>query len=213
MSFTEAQSVYDKAGLGHDAGLGRRPAVLVVDFSCAFTDPSHPLGGEMTAQIEATNELLAVARAQGLPVLFSTIAYSEQEAADELWVRKLPALATLRADSPGVDIDARLGRRPEEAVIVKRGASSFFGTDLAERLAARGVDTLIVCGATTSGCIRATVVDALQHQFRSVVPRECVADRHAAPHDANLFDIQSKYGSVASKDEVLAYLRELQAAV
>src|SRR5262249_35035537 len=117
--------------------------------------------------------------------------------------------ASLEAGSPGVDIDERLNRRPEEPVLVKRGASSFFGTDLAQRLAALEVDTLVVCGATTSGCIRATVVDALQYQYRAVVPRECVADRHAAPHDANLFDMHSKYGTVTGLEAVLAYLGDL----
>lgn len=206
MSLIEAQSVYDKAGLGQDAGLGRSPAVLVVDFSCAFTDPSYALGGDMTPQIEATNELLAVAREKDLPVFFSTIAFSEEEIPNELWIRKLPALAELKVNSALVEIDPRLDRRPNEPVIVKRGASMFFGTNLAGMLVARGVDTLVICGVTTSGCIRATVVDALQYQWRSVVPRECVADRHRAPHEANLFDIEAKYGSVVSLSDAVSYL-------
>jgi maleamate amidohydrolase len=210
MTSGEAEAIYQRAGFGRDAGLGRVPGVLVVDFSRAFTDPLHPLGGEVTAQIEATHTVLASARAKHLPVLFSTIAFPGEEIETELWIRKVPALADLRDNSPLVEIDPRLGRREMEPVIVKRGASAFFGTNLAGMLAERGLDTLIVCGATTSGCVRATVVDALQNQLRAVVPRECVADRHPGPHASALFDIAAKYGSVVSVGEVLAYLDRVE---
>jgi nicotinamidase-related amidase len=211
VSFAEAQSLYDTAGLGHAVGLGTKPAILVVDFSRRFADPDYSLGGDMSAEIAATKGLLDVARAQGVPVLFSTIAFDEADLDKELWVRKLPGLAELTVGSAYVDIDPRLERRADETVVVKTGASSFFGTNLAGRLAHLGVDTLVVCGATTSGCIRATVVDALQYQWPTLVPRECVVDRHKAPHDAALFDIDAKYGNVVSVDDVLAYLHQLAA--
>lgn len=211
MTFDEAQSLYDKAGLGHAVGLGTKPAVIVVDFSCGFTDPDYSLGGDLSAEIAATKRVLDVARAGGHPVLFSTIGFHEADIEKELWVRKLPGLAALKVGSDVIDIDPRLERRPDESLIVKTGASSFFGTNLAGRLTQLNVDTLIVCGATTSGCIRATVVDALQYQWPTLVPRECVADRHTAPHEAALFDIEAKYGNVVSVDDALAYLHELTA--
>jgi nicotinamidase-related amidase len=210
-SFAEAQSVYEKAGIGGAGGLGTKPAIIVVDFSVRFADPEYSLGGDMSAQIAATKGLLDVARSQGVPVLFSTIAFEPADLDKEIWINKLPGLAELIVGSEYVDIDPRLERRPDESVVVKTGASSFFGTNLAGRLTQLGVDTVVVCGATTSGCIRATVVDAMQYQLRVVVPRECVADRHQAPHDATLFDIEAKYGDVVSVDDVHAYLNELAA--
>lgn len=209
---SDVDAVYEKAGLGHQLSAGERPAVVVVDFSCGFTDPNYPLGGDMSSYIEQSLRILEVARAKGLPVLFSSIAYDAGELDSELWIKKMPLLRELVMGSPQVQIDPRLDVQPGEPVIFKRGASSFFGTNLAGQLHARNVDTIIVVGATTSGCIRATVVDALQHQFLSIVPRECVADRHEAPHEANLFDIHAKYGQVTSTDEVLAYLETIPAA-
>jgi nicotinamidase-related amidase len=111
-----------------------------------------------------------------------------------------------------VAVDSRLDPRPGEHVVVKTGASAFFGTALASYLASVGADTVIVTGATTSGCVRATVVDAVQHGYPTLVPSDCVADRAQGPHDASLFDINEKYGDVVDSDDVLAYLTTLSEA-
>ncbi len=194
-------------GFGGGAGFGSRPAVLVVDLLEGFTDPSSPLGSDLDAVVESTRALLDVAREAGVPVLFTTVVYDDaNERAAAVLLRKVPALRVLRPGSRWIEVDARLGRRDDEPVLAKAFASAFFGTPLASILT--GCDTLVVCGASTSGCVRATVVDAVQHGLAPIVPRECVGDRWLAAHDANLFDIEAKYGDVVPLSEALAGLRE-----
>ena len=186
--------------------VGAHPAVLVVDFSCGFTDPACALGSDLTAEVEATRRLLDRARERGLPVIFTTVAYDESLSDAGIWPRKMPGLAALKFGTRWVELDERLERRDDEPVVVKKGASAFFGTALTALLAARGVDSVILCGASTSGCVRATAVDLLQHGYAAIVPRECVGDRERAPHDATLYDIQAKYGEVVTLDDLLAGL-------
>jgi maleamate amidohydrolase len=192
--------------------VGTRPAVLVVDFSCGFTDPACALGSDLDEPVEATARLLAVARAAGLPVVFTTIAFGPGGADGGIWTQKMPALVELEIGSRWVEIDPRLERREREPVVVKKGASAFFGTNLPAILVAAGADSVVLCGATTSGCVRATAVDLLQYGYPALVPRECVGDRARAPHDANLFDIDMKYADVVSLDEALAHLEGLPTA-
>ena len=206
MSDEVAKAVYAKAGLGQAVTLGDRPAVLVVDFSCGFTDPECALGSDLTSEVAATKRLLDAARAKELPVIFTTIGFDASLKDGGLWMQKVPALAVLQMGGRWMDIDPRLEPRADETVIVKKGASGFFGTNLASVLVSQGVDSVILCGATTSGCIRATAVDLLQYGWPTLVPRECVGDRAQAPHDANLFDIQAKYADVVSVEDALAYL-------
>ncbi|HET8755023.1 MAG TPA: isochorismatase family protein [Solirubrobacteraceae bacterium] len=190
---------------GQAAGVGERPAVVVVDLLRGFTDPACPLGAEMDDVVAATRTLLDAARAAAVPVIFTTVVYDEaNERAATVFLRKVPALRVLRPGSQWIEVDPRLGRRDGEPVLAKAFASAFFGTPLAAMLA--GHDTLVVCGATTSGCVRATVVDALQHNLAPIVPRECVGDRWQGAHDASLFDIEAKYGDVVAVDEVVAIL-------
>jgi len=184
--------------------LGSHPVVLVVDFSCGFTDPECSLGSELSAEVKATRRLLDRARERGLAVIFTTVGYDESLSDAGIWPRKMPGLAELKLGSRWVELDPRLGRREDEPVVLKKGASAFFGTNLTALLAARGADSVILCGATTSGCVRATAVDLLQNGYPTVVPRECVGDREQAPHEANLYDIQVKYGEVVALEEVLA---------
>lgn len=196
---------YAEAGLGGSVLRGSRPAVLVVDFSLGFTDPESRLGSDLSDEVLATRRLLDVAREAGVPVLFTTIAF--QGSADAgIWPEKIPSVLDLEVGSRWVEIDPRLGRRPEEPVITKKGASAFFGTNLSAMLTALGVDTVILCGATTSGCVRATAIDLLQHGFPALVPEECVGDRAPEPHAANLVDIAAKYADVVPLETVLEYL-------
>ena len=206
MSDEEAREVYARVGLGEAVTLGSRPAVLVVDFSCGFTDPECALGSELTAEVGATRQLLEVARARGLPAVFTTIGFEPGLKDGGLWLQKAPALAELQIGGRWVEIDPRLERREDEPVVLKKGASAFFGTNLAAILITQGVDSVVLCGATTSGCVRATAVDLLQLGWPTLVPRECVGDRARAPHEANLFDIQAKYADVVPVEEALAYL-------
>ena len=189
------------------AGFGRKPALIVIDMSVGFTDPDSPLHCDLEEVVEALERLLGATRAARLPVVYTTVAYDE--AAKEraaVFIEKVPALLTLEAGSPWVEIDPRLAPQPGEPVLTKLFASAFYGTTLASLLAAQQVDGVIVTGASTSGCVRATAVDALQQGYRVVVPREAVGDRNPAAHEANLYDIDAKYGDVLSVPDVLAFL-------
>jgi nicotinamidase-related amidase len=213
MSDEEARRIYERAGLGESVTLGRHPAVLVVDFSCGFTDPDCTLGSDLTAEVAATKRLLDAARTKGLPVIFTTIGFEPSLKDGGLWLQKVSSLGELRIGGPWVAIDPRLEPREDETVILKKGASAFFGTNLAAVLVSQQVDSVVLCGATTSGCIRATAIDLLQYGWPTIVPRECVGDRAQAPHEANLFDIQAKYADVVSVDEAIAYIESVPGRV
>jgi maleamate amidohydrolase len=188
-------------------GFGKRPALIVVDMSVGFTDPASPLHCELEPVIEAIERLLAVVRAARLPVVYTTVAYDE--AAKEkarVFIDKVPALLTLEAGSRWVEIDPRLAPQPGEPVLTKLFASAFFGTTLASLLMVQQCDGVIVTGASTSGCVRATAVDALQHGYRVVVPREAVGDRNPSAHEANLYDLDAKYADVLPLDAVLEHV-------
>jgi maleamate amidohydrolase len=203
----DAEAIYQAARLGESVRRGAHPAVLVVDFSRGFTDEACALGSDLTEPVLATKRLLDVARANDVPVLFTTIGFELPAEAGNVWLQKIPALGELDVEGPWVELDPRLQRRPNEVVILKKGASGFFGTNLAAHLVASGVDTVVLCGATTSGCVRATAIDLVQHGWPTIVPRECVGDRALAPHEANLFDIQAKYADVVPVEDAEEYLR------
>ncbi|QEX24697.1 N-carbamoylsarcosine amidase [Hypericibacter adhaerens] len=210
MASQATSRIYETAGFGRRVSRGPRPAILVVDFSYGFTDTSYPTAADMTAQVVATRRLLDAGRKRSVPIVFTTIGYDEGQARALAWLRKAPGMAALRHGTRLIEIDERLGRRVEEPLLVKAGASAFFGTNLAGLVASWRADTLIVTGATTSGCVRASVVDAVQHGYDVLVPEECVADRASAPHQANLFDMGQKYADVISLDEVLGYIETVQ---
>jgi nicotinamidase-related amidase len=205
------QEFRDK-GFGSRVGFGLRPALLAVDFITGFTDLRSPLAGELDGQLAATNRLLEPARAAGIPVVFSTVAYDAELQEAGIWIRKIPANSWLVEGSEWVEVDKRLEQRPNETTLVKKYASCFFGTDLAARLVSRRVDTLIITGCTTSGCVRATAVDSCSFGFHTIVVEEAVGDRAALPHVASLFDIDAKYGDVVALDEAVGYLQGLSAA-
>lgn len=201
-------------GFGQRAGgVGRRPALVVVDINKGFTDPASPLVCDLDETVDAIRRLLEAMRRAELPVVYTTVSYTEGDrVAAKAFIDKVPVLLTLAAGSPWTEIDERIAPRPDEPVLNKLFASAFYGTALASMLASHGCDSVIVTGASTSGCVRATVVDALQHGYRPIVPREAVGDRNPAAHEANLYDIDLKYGDVVSLDECLAALEELAAA-
>lgn len=202
----DVQTRYVRAGFGGSVRRGRRPALVVVDFTRGFTDPGGQVGSDMTTQLEVTSRLITVAREARAPIIFTTIAFPDN--APNVWRDKAPGLAVLREGTPAVEIDPRLPRQPYDIIIAKIGASAFFGTDLVTVLRAYGADTVLVCGATTSGCVRATAVDSVQYGFPTLVIADAVADRIASAHEASLIDIQAKYADVITTDEAMGYLRE-----
>lgn len=197
-------------GFGQRIGFGQRPALLIIDLLKAFTDPQRMLGAELGPQIEASNALLDAAHGRSVPVLFSTVSYQDQSLTDAgIWALKQKGTATLVASGDGPELDARLHVGDHDSLLAKKYASCFFGTDLVPRLVSQRVDTLIITGCTTSGCVRATAVDACQNGFRPMVVREAVGDRAKAAHDQSLFDLDAKYADVVALAETLAYLEAL----
>jgi maleamate amidohydrolase len=189
-------------------GFGQRPALLIVDFINAYTTPGSPLyAPDVVTAVQATTSLLALAREKNIPVLFTKVLYNKNYRDGGIFVQKVPVLKTLVEGEPLAEIVPDLTPTPDDTVIVKQYASAFFGTALAAALTSLRVDTLILTGCSTSGCIRASAVDGMQYGFRVIIPRECVGDRHPAPHEANLFDIHAKYGDVVSQEEVMEYLQ------
>ena len=204
------QQVYRDAGFGASVPRGTKPAIVVVDFSYGFTDTQYPTAADMSAQMAATRKLTDHARAAGFPVIYTTIAFQPWEREALPWLKKARGMAALEVGSRLVEIDQATGIQPTDPVIVKHGASAFHGTNLAGLLCGAGVDTVVVTGATTSGCVRATVVDAVQSGFNVLVPRDCCADRAAAPHDANLYDMDQKYADVTDAADILGWLQGLR---
>jgi nicotinamidase-related amidase len=201
-----------RAGFHGRAGFRRRPALIVIDMNVGFTDPDSPLVCDLEDVVTAIARLLEEARRAELPVVYTTVAFDEgAKKTAAAFIDKIPALLTLEAGSRWVEIDQRLAPAPGEPVLTKLFASAFFGTALGSFLAAEECDGLIVTGASTSGCVRATAVDAIQHGYRPVVPREAVGDRNQAAHEANLHDIDAKYGDVVSLEDTLAHIAELGA--
>lgn len=212
-TFGAAAEIYSRSGIGTRTGAGRKPAVVVVDLQYGFTDPSCPVGGDLTEVVAATVQLIGAAREQGVPVAFTAVAFHPSTLEREAWLRKMPGLKELVEGSRWCQIDERVRPLASEPVWQKRASSAFFGTPLLPFLVGAGVDTLIVSGCVTSGCVRATVVDSVSWGFRTIVPAECVGDRAEGPHAWNLFDIDSKYADVEPLDQVVAMLAESETGV
>ena len=197
---------------GHHLPLGGRPAVLVIDFVNAYTDPASPLFAEaVVTAVAATAPLLSQARRQAVPVIYTRVQYHASGLDGGLFVRKIPVLRQMLPGAPMSQIAAAVAPGVDDIVIDKQYASAFFGTTLAATLTAMRIDTLLIAGCSTSGCVRATALDAMQHGFVPVVVRDCVGDRHAGPHEASLFDIQAKYGEVMDLAAAQVYLAGISA--
>jgi maleamate amidohydrolase len=201
---TDETGIYARQGFAQRTGIGAAPAVIVVDFVVGFTDPAHFGGGNIGTAIQRTVGLLSLAREKGWPVAHTRVVYADDGADCGAFVRKVPPLAGLTETSPLSQIVPELTPAPGELVIRKRQASAFFDTGLAGWLTFRRVDTVLIAGCTTSGCVRATVVDACSHDFRTIVLTDCVGDRAEAPHAANLFDMGQKYADLMSSAELRA---------
>jgi nicotinamidase-related amidase len=202
---------YAAGGFGLSLPAGRRPALVVVDFVRAYLEPGSPLYAGVEPARAAAEKLLAAARAAVIPIVHTNVAYEAGGRNGGVFFKKVPALRcfeagadpTLQQFAPGLE------PRAGESVITKQYASAFFASPLASLLTSLSVDTRLLAGVSTSGGIRATAVDACQHGFIPWVVREAVGDRHAAPHEASLFDLQAKYAEVVALGDALAYLKDL----
>jgi len=211
MAQTTAASNY--AGVWDNRlGFGRKTALIVIDLLQGYTLKGAPLFAPgVVKAVKEMPELLKLARQQKMPIIHTRVFYNPSDFIDGgIWIKKAPVLKSLVPGNKFAQFCKGVEPGKGELVITKNYASAFFGTSLAATLTAAGIDTLLITGCTTSGCIRATAVDTVQNGFRPIVIRECVGDRHDGPHEANLFDINAKYGDVISKAEALKYIRSLK---
>ncbi len=198
--------IYQRQGYGGSVGFGTSPALLVVDFVNGFIDPDQFGGGNIAAAAAQSAELLDAVRRAGIPVIFTRMVFAEDRSDVGMFCLKATGLPQLTEQAPAGQIVDQLAPRPGELIVRKQQASAFFDTGLAANLIARHVDTVIVAGCTTSGCVRASVVDAVSYNFRPIVVTDCVGDRALGPHDANLFDMNQKYADLMVCAEVTARL-------
>ncbi|MVU78125.1 isochorismatase family protein [Nocardia sp. ET3-3] len=198
---------YRRHGFSGRLGMGERPAVLVIDVCAAYLTDGSPLRAPVEAAVRATATLVARARTAGSPVVFTRVGYRPGSAEGGLFRRKVPALSVFEEGNPLGDFLAEPAPAPGEVVVVKQYASAFHGTSLAATLTVLGVDTVLVTGLTTSGCVRASATDALQHGFRPLVVADACGDRDPRLHEANLLDLDAKYADVIDLDAALAALR------
>jgi len=192
-------------------GFGEKSAIIVIDLLQGYTTEGSALYAPGVVEcVKEMPELLDAARAKGVPIIHTRVLYTAPNFEDGgVWIKKAPVLRDLVLGNPYAEFCEEVVPKPGEPIIVKQYASAFFGTSLVATLNGLRVDTLIITGCTTSGCIRATAVDAVQHGYRPICVKECIGDRHDGSHEANLFDINAKYGDVISKQETLEYLSGL----
>lgn len=197
---------------GNRIGFGQKTALIVIDLLQGYTLKGAPLFAPgVVKAVKEMPELLKLARQKKMPIIHTRVLYNPSDFIDGgVWIKKAPVLKSLVPGNKYAQFCRGMQPGKGELVIVKNYASAFFGTSLAATLTAAGIDTLLITGCTTSGCIRASAVDAVQNGFRPIVIRECVGDRHDGPHEANLFDINAKYGDVISKTEALKYIKGLK---
>ncbi len=207
------QEFYSQRGFSGRVGFGERPAVLVIDLAKGWTTPypASPIGSDLSGVLEQTGRILEPARRAGIPVFFTTMAYEPGLIdAGTVQVKKLSHMQHMIKGSEWVQLHPSLKRQPDEVFIIKQRASAFFGTTLLSQLIAQKIDTVIITGCSTSGCVRATAQDAFDYNLHVVVPREAVGDRSPTAHEANLFDINARHGDVVSVAEVLDYLKKIK---
>lgn len=211
--FSADTGIYSQRGFQRRIGFGKRPALVHIDLANAWTRPGHAFSCDgMETIIPAVQRLNAAGRAKGVPIVYTTTAYTNTAGRNSdmgLWVHKIP-VEVLHVDDPAVQIDDRIAPAPEDLVIVKKRASGFHGTNLTSYLNAHGVDTVILTGVTMAGCVRHSCEDAIAEGFRPIVVREAVGDRVPGVVEWNLFDIDAKFGDVEPLDRVVEYLSAIE---
>ncbi|PPR77776.1 MAG: Maleamate amidohydrolase [Alphaproteobacteria bacterium MarineAlpha2_Bin1] len=202
--------IYEKQGLGNSLGFGKSPALAIIDFVNGFNDPNIFGGGNIPSAIKMTKELLDICRNKKIPIAFTRIIYNENENDIGVFAKKAPKLKTLTLSNPLSHIVSELEPIKGEQIIDKTDASAFHSTGLLRWLINNTVDTLIIAGCTTSGCVRATAVDACAYNFIPIIVSDCVGDRAIGPHNSSLFDLEQKYSDVVSLNNIKEYLSNIE---
>jgi maleamate amidohydrolase len=204
------QELYQRVGIGTRAGFGKKPALIVIDVQKGFTLDDSPLGGGLDEMIENVNDVVAVAKNKDVPVIYTVVAWRPDAGDGGMILKKIPPLKEFTIGSRWAELDDRVDYNPDkDFFIIKKQFSCFFGTELLNILISHEVDTCILVGDSTSGCVRSTAISSAAHGFYTIVPLECVGDRSQEAHEANLFDINAKFGDVVQKQEVIDYLNGL----
>ncbi|WP_377298306.1 isochorismatase family protein [Rhizobium sp. SGZ-381] len=206
-----SQDLDDNYRIAYDnrAGFGKRPALVLIDFAEAYFDPDCVLYAGVDAALASALRIRAVAHEQGIPVILTEVTYQKGGLNGGRFFEKAKPLASFVQGQKTAAFAQGLVPRDDEIVVSKQYPSAFFGTSLASTLTAMGIDNVVLTGLTTSGCVRASCVDSMSHGFITTVVREACGDRHPAPHEANLFDMNAKYADVVSEEEILAFFRSL----
>ena len=193
----------------HEVGFGTKPAIMVIDFQKAFTDSKFDMGGAplINRAVKNTSKVLAVGRTANIPVVKCIMGYSSER---ELPYWKIKPCEDLILGRPECDIDQRIHDPDYDMTIVKNGPSIFFQTPVMTFLTKYGIDTTIITGCVTSGCVRASIVDSFQYGFRTIVPEDCVGDHDKRPHQDNLRDIKRRYADISSAEQVIQYIKKLE---
>jgi maleamate amidohydrolase len=213
MSVEQQFDPYKNAGYGQgNVGFGEKPAILIVDFQKAFTSKESPMGGSpfITSAVNKTKELLSIAREANLPIIYTVVGYREDQKDMGLWPLKVSLLSEVTLGSKWVEIDDALEVKEEDIVLIKKMPSAFFNTELTNILISNRIDTVVIAGCTTSGCIRATAIDSFSYGFRTIIAEECVGDQGMEPHKANLFDIKNRYGDILSNQAINSHLTKVK---
>ena len=200
--------IFEKQGFGHSLGLGAVPSLCIIDFVVGFDDAEILGGGNIRSAIEHTADLLSFCRAQQLSIAHTRVVFADDGSDHNLLSEKVPSLKELTETAPNSQIVPELTPLPGELVVRKRNASAFFETDYGSWLTRVNADTLLIAGCTTSGCVRATAVDALGYGYKPIVVTDCVGDRAIGPHDASLFDMRQKYADLMTAEDVKAVLTD-----
>lgn len=203
-------NTYKKAGYGHGTvGFGKNPSLLIVDFQKAFTCEDSPMGGSplIISAVNKAKELISLAREQHFPIIHTVVGYREDKKDMGMWPSKVPTLSNITLSSKWIEVDDTLEVSDEDIILVKKMPSAFFNTDLTNILISNQIDTLIIAGCTTSGCIRATVIDSFSYGYRTIVAEECVGDQAKEPHEANLFDIKNRYADILTNEEIYNHFK------
>jgi len=198
--------IYEKQGLGNSLGFGKSPGLVIIDFVNGFNDPNIFGGGNISSAINNTKELLNLCRSKHIPISFTRIIYSEDHSNAGVFSKKAPNLKKLTLSNPLSHIVPELKPIDGEHIIDKTDASAFHSTGFLSWLINKNIDTLLISGCTTSGCVRATAVDACAYNFIPIVVLDCVGDRAIGPHNSSLFDLEQKYSDVISLDKVKEYV-------